>query len=218
MPVLEPDPPVAAAAALDWLTLAEAKQALNIDAAVTTFDAEVASYVTAVSQRLDELTGAMVYRTITDETHHGGLASVTLNYRPVVSISAISEYAYTTQTTLTAETNATKPTSGYLLDANWGVLYRRSGGGDSLFPTGMGNVVVTYVAGRYATTALVDPKYKQAAATFLAHLWRLEQGSGSATFGGVSETTSGLSPGFGFAIPNRVMELVAEDLAPPAVA
>lgn len=202
---------------LDILTLDEAKASVNIPSATTTFDTELASYITAVSRRLDELAGAIVVRTITGELHSGGQSLITLRYRPVVSITSISEYAYTTATTLTAETNATKPAAGYLADLRWGDLRRRAGGGDSMFASGSGNVAVTYVAGRYANTGAVDPKYKQAAAIFFSHLWRLEQGAGTVTFG-TFNGDGGLPPGYGFAVPNRALELIAADLAGPAIA
>lgn len=200
---------------LDILTLDEAKAAINIPTVTATFDTELASYITAVSRRLDELAGAIVIRTITGEVHSGGRPFITLNFRPVVSVTSISEYQYTTPTTLTAETNAVKPATGYTVDLQWGDIYRRASGADSLFPAGMDNLVVTYVAGRAATTAAVDPKYKQAAAIFLSHMWRLEQGAGTQTFGSFE---GGLPPGFGFAVPNRALELLANDLAGPCIA
>jgi hypothetical protein len=197
---------------LDLLTLDEAKLALNITN--TGQDAELASYITAVSRRIDALTGPVVIRTVTDELHNGGGSAIWPRYTPVASITSVGEYAGTTLTTLTAETNATKTGKNFLYDATLGVIYRRSGGSDSLFPAGRGNLLVTYQAGRYADTASVDPRFKQAAAIFLSHLWRFEQGQGSATFGGFS---AGLGiPSFG--TPNAVIDLLMDELRPPLVA
>lgn len=198
---------------LDVLTLDEAKAALNITGA--TFDTELASYITAVSQRLDDICGPIVQRTVTDEAHDGGTPVIWPYLAPVASIVSVVEYVSGTDSALAAETPAT---SGDYVLANAGTINsqirRRSGWATQAFAAGTGNILVTYVAGRFATTAVVAPKFKQAAAIFLSHLWRFEQGQGSATFGGSSE---GLGiPSFG--TPNAVRDLVAAELRGPAIA
>jgi hypothetical protein len=201
------------AQATDWISLVEGKQALNIDSAVTTFDGEIALYISAVSQKLDLLAGAAVIRTVTGEGVSVPTASsiISLVYRPVATVSSVTEYTGTTAQVLTAETNATKTAYNYLIDAEAGWLLRRSSGSDAYFPVGRGNVVVTYTAGRVAATANVTEKYKLAAAMFLSHLWRREQGAGTATFGGVVDFEAGV-PTFG--VPNVVRDLLAADIIP----
>ncbi|MCA1572419.1 MAG: hypothetical protein LC798_19385 [Chloroflexi bacterium] len=205
---------------LDVLTLDEAKRALNIPAADTTFDVEVASYVTAVSRRLDDLTGPIVVRTITNEPHDGGGTYVFPNHTPVLSVTTVTEWLSGTSQVLTAETTAASTTTDYFLagvGTHGAHLRRRSSWSDMVFPWGAGNVVLTYVAGRYATTAAVDPKFKQAAAKMLSLMWRGDQGAGSVTFGAPTDE-GGTLLGFGFAIPNFVAELLAEERRPPRVA
>lgn len=202
---------------LDVVTLAEAKAALNIQSSDTTQDTELASYVTAVSRRLDELCGAIVKRTITAEEYPGGGAVVYLRWAPVsatatTTITSVSEYSSGSAQALTAETLAASTGYDYSFDAVTGRLSRRSSWTDSTFATQ--KVVVTYSAGRYATTAAVDPKFKVAATIMLAQLWRREQGvGGSATFpiaaGGGIPT---------FSVPNAVLELLADELRPPTLA
>lgn len=199
---------------LDLLTLDEAKRALNVPLADTTQDTEIASYVTAVSRRIDAMCGPVVVRTVTGELHSGGAGMLFPNMAPVATITSLVEYADTTATTLAAETNAAKTADNYLVGADGYVIYRRASGGDSSFPVGRSNVVLTYTAGRYSATATVDPRFKQAAAIFLSHLWRFEQGQGSVTFGGPIE---GLGiPSFG--TPNAVRDLLADELRAPVVA
>lgn len=199
---------------LDLLTLDEAKRALNVPLADTTQDTEIASYITAVSRRIDDMCGPVVIRTVTGELHTGGTSMIFPYMAPVATISSLAEYVGTTSTALAAETNATKTANDYLVSVDGYVIYRRATGGDSIFPVGRSNVVLTYTAGRYATTAVVDQLFKQAAAIFLSHLWRFEQGQGSTTFGAFEE---GLGiPSFG--TPNAVRDLLADELRAPVVA
>ena len=197
--------------AVDYITLTEAKAALNI--ATSTHDTEIEAWTTAVSQQLDKYVGPVVQRTVTSESHDGGGATLFLKNRPVASVTAAVEYSATTPTTLSAESAGTQPGSAYLLEGN-GVLRRRSGGGDARFPAGRKNVIVTYVAGRASSTSTVDEKFKTAARMCLAHLWRREQGFGSETFG-----SPGTFPGLpGFGLPNVVVDLLADEAQAPEVA
>jgi hypothetical protein len=204
------------AALTDWITLDEAKAAVNITG--STFDTEVALYVSAASQRLDQLAGAAVIRTVTGEVHNvsgAGITSILLNYRPVVAATSVVEHNQTTARTLTLETNSAKTASDYLLDLAEGRLRRRTSGYDSPFPAGRGNVVITYTAGRFATTAVVAERFKLAASIYLSHLWKREQGAGTVTFGG-PETDAALIPTFG--IPNVVRDLLLDEISSVLVA
>lgn len=205
------------AATLDLITLDEAKLAINVPLADTTSDAEIASYVTAVSQRIDDMAGPVVKRTITAETHDGGSAYIFPTWTPVLSVTSVSVYLSGVETALTAETNGVATTNNYLLTGagtHGAVIRRRSSWSDATFTEGRGNVVITYVAGRYDATASVAPKFKQAAAIFLAHLWRYEQGQGSVTFGSFEE---GLGiPTFG--TPNAVRDMLSSELLPKVIA
>jgi hypothetical protein len=195
---------------LDLITLAEAKRALNLDTSNTTHDTELESYITAVSRRLDDLCGPVVIRTITGEVHSGGAATIWLHRAPMsasstTTVTTVTEYAGTTGTVLTAETNLAPGASAYLFDRSTGALRRRSGGNDAVYPAGRFNVVVTYQAGRYADTAAVDAKFKQACAISVAHLFRSEQGF-SAIDDGVGYRPS-------FSLPKRALELIASEMS-----
>ena len=196
---------------LDLITPDEAKRLVAISSANTDQDAELEVFITAVSRRIDELAGPVVVRTLTNEAHNGGCTSIRLNYAPVSSFTTVTEYLNTSATVLTAETNATKTSTNYLWDSTVQRLYRRSAGQDAYFPAGRKNVTITYIAGRAATTAAVDEKFKRAAGVILAHLWRADRGSGSETFGEYSYPV-------GFAIPNRALEILGDDLRAPLVA
>lgn len=200
----------------DLLTLDEAKAALNIPLADTTFDDELAMYVTAVSQRLDDFAGPIVKRSVADEVHDGGGSFLFPMQTPVASIGEVVEYSSGTATTLTGETNSVAGT--YMLEGggtHLSIIRRRSSWSDSGFPTGRGNVIVSYVAGRFDSTADVSAKFKQAAAKTLSWLWRGDQGAGTATFGAADGASLF---GLGFALPNSVVEMLAYERRPPVVA
>lgn len=202
--------------AYDLLTLAEAKAALNIDPDDDQFDVELAMYVTALSQRIDDLCGPVVKRTVTDERHDATTGPVWLNQVPVASVSLVIEYVSGMATTLEAEASLTEAGDYVLLDPGTvnSRLARRSSFYDRWWSTGS-TVVVTYVAGRFSSTAAVSPKFKQAAAKALAWLWRGDQGAGTVTFGGAEGTSLF---GLGFALPNVVKEMLAYETLPPVVA
>ena len=199
---------------LDVLTPTEALHAVSrtaaTDAAMVT---KMAGLTTAVSRALDDLCGPIVQRTITDERHAGGSRLVFLRYRPVVSITAVKEYASGTLTTLTAETDTVSTSTNYRWDADMDVIYRRSSWTD--YPFGSQSVLVTYVAGRYADTASVDARFKEAAKITLAHIWRAEQGAGNTTFGSF-DPDQPLEP-IGFLIPRRARELLGHEVQSTAV-
>lgn len=189
------------AATLDIITLAEGRAAINMLAQDTTQDSEIAAYVTAASQRIDQLAGPVVVRTITAELHDGTGSEVRLRYYPVSSITSVTEYVGATGTVLTAETvGGAYIGTNYALDARYGVLTRRSGGVDAPFSYGRGRVAVTYVAGRFANTAAVDPLYKTATTVLLSHWWRREQGS---------DPITSYQRSFGLAVPRAVVEMLA---------
>lgn len=194
------------ASAIDVLTLAEAKAALNITG--STFDAELAGWNTGVAQQLDKLCGPIVQRA-TSESHDGGCQAIYLRSRPVASITSVVEYAGTAAATLTAESPGTAGT--YLLEAAAGVLRRRSGLNDAWFASGRGNVTVAYVAGRFDSVSTVDEKFKSAARVTLTNLWRREQGGGTETFGGLVGV--GVVPGFG--LPNAALDILADEILAP---
>ena len=164
---------------LDVLTLAEAKTVVGIGPADVSQDAPLAQKITAVSRRLDALCGPIVQRTVTDEVQPGGRPYVLVDRWPVASFTTVTEYAATVAQVLTAEDFDTHPGEGFLPE-RWststavysGKLYRRTSGSAAVFPTGPEAVKVTYVAGRAANTAAVDPIFKEAAGVALKNVWR----------------------------------------------
>ena len=167
------------------------------------------AWIEAVSARLDDLCGPIVSRTVTDQLD-GGMTSVLLSKPPVLSVTSVTEYVATTATVLTLATNSSQPTAGYHLDALAGRVERRSGASRASFPAGEKNVVVVYAAGRYADTASVGWRFKQAALIAVSHLWQVEHGTRNQTFSN-PEGTAGFGPGW--SIPKRALDILGDELS-----
>ena len=147
---------------LDVLTLAEGYACLR-QGSSTANATTIAALITAVSRRLDRGVGPIVRRTLTAETYDGEGTFIQLAHWPVTSVTSVVEDG----TTLTSD--------DYYIDTEKGLLYRIQGEFDWRWEIGRDNVEVTYIAGRYASTATVDEDYKQGARLMLKHLWRAEE-------------------------------------------
>lgn len=170
---------------LDLLSLADSKLAINMAASTTTHDVVLARHITAISRLVDDACGPVVVRTITAETHDVGYSQrkVFLLRRPVSSITTVREVRSGSVDTLAAVAFGAQ-TSGYFAPPDprtpslkAGVLDRRSSGTEYTWPEGDATVEVTYVAGRYATTAAVDARFADCAGAILRRLWKREAGS-----------------------------------------
>lgn len=191
---------------LDVISLGEAKEALHLSG--PTQEPVLAVYVTALSRRLDSLCGPIVVRTVTERLD-GGSTLLRLSYAPALTVTSVTEYNAGASQVLAAELVSTSSSYDYLLDG--AVVHRRGGYGDARFASGRGNVVVVYQAGRYATTDVVDARFKLAARMMLRNFWRNEQGGGSQTFG-ASQVADPSDRAVTFAVPRAVLELLSDDL------
>lgn len=169
---------------LDVLSLANAKLAINMDAATVAHDIVLARHITAISRIIDDACGPVVIRAVTAEVHDGGASTVLLRRRPVTSVSLVREVT----SPGTIETRAAaawgSATDGYYLPP-WdrdptlksGVVRRMGYGSPIPWTCGDDTVEVTYVGGRYATTATVDARFADAAGAVLRRLWKREAGT-----------------------------------------
>lgn len=196
---------------LDILTLAEAKQALNIPAATASYDAELAQVITAASRMVDSVYGPVVQRTATKSVVAPS-GTVWLD-RPA-AVTSVTEYVSGTATVLTAEDFDTAGT--YRLDAATGALTRRASWGDSYWYAH--ELVVVYTSGRYADTASVDEKFKEACVVCLVHLWQHRGSqSGAASFGGDGAPFGGV-PFSSAQLREKLKAMFPEEWIGPAVA
>lgn len=201
---------------LDVVTLAEAKDYLGIDE--TSNDTRLASVITAVSRRLDDKCRPIVKRTIAVRTYApcGGM-DLWVEPSLIYTTPAATVTEYDTDgaaQVLTLETYDTKPEFGYALEPRTGVgggytgRIRRSYFGSSR--SWGHNVRVTYDSGRYASTATVDPLFKEAAAVILENWWT-QVLPGEPTPQGEFDVPGYRFPRF--AIPDAALDLLGDEAA-----
>lgn len=199
-------------AANDILTTAEAGAALNMSAGEQTANAtELAQVISAASAFVDSVYGPVVARAVTKSVVSPS-GTVWLD-RPL-SITSVTEYVSGTGTVLTAESSGTAGT--YRIDTATGALTRRSSWGNTYWSGH--EVVVVYSSGRYANTASVDPKFKEAAVVALVHFWQHRgsqsgfgtPGGDGAPFGGVPFSSKQLR--------EKLKAMFPEEWTGPAVA
>lgn len=206
-------------AATDVLTLAEAKQQLNLSG-TTAYDTELPLWISGISERLDALIGPIVRRTISNELHDGGYHTIYLRHYPIRAITTVIEYNWLTPLTLAPESNPSKPADAYLTEAYEmdrtlisQRIRRRYGGITGLFVPGKQNVVCTYEAGRVDNTASVSGKIKIAAGVMLQNAWRSQEISTSH----VGEFDVPASNFPRFAVPRFVRDMFTRELQEPRI-
>jgi hypothetical protein len=188
------------------VSLADAKQQLNITD--TSVDDELRIYLESTTSVVERVRNeAVVKRTFTDEIYLpeyfrgiGQVANsampygidtarfrVALAHSPALSLTSVARV----DNTMTWDvTNLHLDPSG-IIDVMFG-------------PTLVGHIAVVYVAGY----VIIPATFQLAASMIINHLWQTQRGTrgGPRVGGGMSDTTA--IPGFGFAIPNRALELL----------
>jgi hypothetical protein len=181
------------------LPLQDAKDALNIAQSNTAYDIEIAVMVASIESTLERITGGPLFTTsITERVKVGhGYRSLVLRQRPVVAVTSITDIASSTallSTDLDVDTNA-------------GIIRRKL---ELPFWSRGPYYTVVYTAG-WGT--VLPAAFNLAARILLAHLWEVQQGPSSRPAmgaGGFDAATQAYhNVGLGFAVPNRVVEILA---------
>lgn len=193
------------------VTLDEVKAHLN----KTDFndDLELQGFVDAATPLIENMAGPVIPRTVT-EYHSGGMTSITLNSQPVQSVTSIVEtYGQTNYSLTQVELGQGMTGFAFTLDPLMGRIVRRAYNAEAMFPIGNNNVKVVYVAGRNEVPANV----RLATLMLIQHLWttsQMNRNGGRPSIGG----DDNFVPGMGFAVPNRVKELLQQSPRVPGVA
>jgi hypothetical protein len=178
------------------LPLQDAKDALNIPQATTTFDAEIASYIATIRSSLEKATGGpLVNRTITERSEMmQNQTVIPVRQRPLVSVTSIAS----------ASGSAIDISGGLDLDVNAGLIRRQLGlPFYGPFFSWLPKVSVVYVAG-WGTS--VPAAFNSFARVVIQHLWNSQRGPAALPMGGGEMTAI---PGFGFLVPNLAAEMLA---------
>ncbi|MFJ2733687.1 head-tail connector protein [Streptomyces sp. NPDC087317] len=181
------------------LTLAEAKAQLDID--TDTDDVELQAFIDALTAPIERLIGPVEVREFT-ETIEGRSSSLCLSRIPAVALVSVAP---------AVDDGDALGLSSLVLDGATGIVRRRGG----TFAGALWQV--RYTAGRTEDM----PTVNLAARILLQHLWRTQYGAsrGLGSIGG-GDDFSVTEPiaGWGYAIPNRVLQLLEPYRVPPGVA
>jgi len=181
-------------------SLASAKAQLEIT--TTTDDDEIREYIEATTTAVEYFVGAVARRTVT-QVIKGGSDRVLLHTTPVLAVTSVTALQPWQEAVTTSMLDA---------DAETGVLRRI----DGLLLAG-GEYRIAYTVGRTAVPANVS----LAAKLILQHLWRTKYGAsrGLSGIGGAEDfAVTEAVPGFGYAIPNRALQLLQGDRQPGGIA
>ena len=200
----------------DLATLSQVRMACNIPAADTTQDAELQLFLSAATAVVENITGPIVSRSVT-ETHDGGAGTRTtlvLRQRPLLSIQSVTEYVGLTANSLVqAATPAASTAFSYTVDMETATLTRRLSSGQSFaWAWGDQNVTITYTAG-FATVPL---NIVLATLEQVRHMYQTTQLGGRPSFGGTGD--GGYQTGYGYGIPNSVREYLQANQRIPGIA
>lgn len=187
------------------LSLADTKAHLNITSTVTTHDEELRGWIESVTAGIEHLAGACVQRTVVEDHDYlpvSGARVIALRKTPVISLTSLMAVL---------DGGIDYTVADLDVDGSTGIVRRLDGG--RLY----GPLRATYVPGRMVISANLT----HAAKIILQHLWRTQYGAsraGSAISGGDDFLVTEQVPGFGYAIPNRALQLLEPHRLPPGVA
>lgn len=172
------------------VSLADIKQQLNKTS--TTDDEELRAYLEAATGVIETYLGrAVVRRSFTEQLEADG--AMILSWTPAVSLTSVA----------TADGVTTWNVADLQVSAS-GIVVAKPTASTAL----VGDVLVTYVAG----AAVVPANWALAARIIVQHLWETQRGTaGGPRPGGLDTPGAGFTR-FGFAIPNRALELLTGGL------
>lgn len=179
------------------LTLTEAKNQLAIE--TTTADAQLEMYIEALTSVIEGYVGPVEEQAVT-ETVRGQGGAVALLRPPILALTSL---------TPVTSGGAAVDVTGLHVDSPSGVVTYLNGS-----PFCGGPWTAVYTAGR----ATLPPNIKLAAVLLLQHLWRTKYGAARGGGGADDYSVQDPVPGYGYAIPNRVLELLQPTNQPPGIA
>lgn len=205
------------------LSLADAKAILSIAPANPVFDDLVQKVNGSVTSWLEWYCGKIIPETVIEELRVGGLV-VQLSQPPVTGLvpwtAVPPQFAADTSRVVPAPPSPMFPVMVYGVTYPLSQLYADPRKGTVRHTSGLPFFYGPYLWQYTAGYALIPQAIRLAASIILRHLYGFERGgAGVAAAGAASgadeETT--MTP-FGFAVPNRAIEILADFQAPAAIA
>ena len=180
------------------MSLDQAKAQLNVR--TTNHDDELQDYVNAIDEVIEGIIGPVGVREVTEQIDGRG-PTLSLLKTPAISLTSFTP-VYDGGTTLDV--------AQLHLDGALGEVRRK----DGAYFTG-GPWIGVYQAGR----EISSPTINIAGRILLQHLWRTQYGAARGNVGGGDDfDVNEPIPGFGYAIPNRVLQLLEPFKTGPGVA
>lgn len=180
------------------LSLADAKKHLKLKAGRTERDDEIRGWTESITRGIEGMCGPVIVRTVEERHEVRRAGTIALQHVPALEITSVSSLLSTGTAYVVDDLD---------LDPETGVVRRLDGG------TLTGLLLFTYTVGR----PIVSANIGAAARIIVQHLWRTTQGPSRPQPGtGDYDVTEPIS-GFGYAIPNRALQLLEPDRLPPGV-
>ncbi len=192
--------------------LDEAKEQLSITS--NKADEELRTWLGATTEVIEHYVGDVVARTHT-EVHNGGGVHIATFHAPIISVTSLTEYIGNMVYTLTNQPpgQSVSPYGFSVDNPSGGIITRRTVGSYPMaFMPGIGNIAITYTAGRLSVPYAVQG----AARLIVQHLWTTRRGAMPLPSPGGGDVS--VVPGIGYAVPTKAVELLERYQRQPGIA
>ena len=200
-----PDQFTVTAASLGLISFSDLRDQINVSPTDTTGTAKLRRFIQSATDVAQNITGPIL-PTPKQIIYPGGTTYVILPERYVKSLTLVQEFwGGTTLYTLTPYTLGVPPLSAfaYVWDPSLNKIMRFSAGFETQFKPGIAAVIVNYVAGM----STIPQDITDATGELIRHWWANGQQPWRAAFQPGGDDT-GFQPVMGYAIPNRVVEML----------
>lgn len=197
--------------------LASTKDYLRIPLTDTTRDNALMGFIFAASEVVRDYCGPFLAEQHT-QYFDGGGPNLVPDWLPLISIQSVTEYYGLSAFSVTEQPLGTQQNAfGFTVDYNTGQMTRRTFGGEAAYwARGAKNIKVVYTAGRQGP---LPWSVRLGALEMIRHLFQLTQQGGRPKFNSSAlDGSDGPAVPTGFAVPQRVVELLSGYQRPPGIA